>query len=264
MMSNSKNPETAERDLSPIKVLLVDDNTFHRGGVRRYLKQKGFHVFEAGDEATAWQIASAQTPAVAVIDISIPPSPDQTSHTQYSFGLNLAERLKDTYPTMGVVLFSAYEDRGQEVFAMLHAGKRGLAYKLKGCRPSALLSAIHTVRAGRIEIDPEVQATPPSLLTDVLARLSAVERAWVERVLDNLDGLTPREREVVDLLAASYNTLGIAAALGITPKTADNHISHIYEKLGLNELVNSAPHLRQSSVLAKACLIQDLKARGTK
>lgn len=256
--------EVSEHTKSTTKLLVVDDNVFNRRGMHRYLKQKGFRVLEAGDEATGWQIAIAHTPAAAIIDISIPPSPQEFPRTQYAFGVRLAQRLKESHPTIGIVLFSAYEDRGRDVLDMIRAGKRGLAYKLKGCSPADLLNAIHAVLAGQVVIDPEVQADAHVVLADVIAQLTPEERLWVERALSNLERLTPREQDVVDRLAASYNTAGIAEALGINTKTAENHIGHVYEKLGLNEMVEKAPRLRQAVVLAKACLIRDLKLQRAK
>ena len=80
---------------------------------------------------------------------------------------------------LGVVLFSAYEDRGREVLEMVRQGVRGLAHKLKGCPPKALLEAINEVRLGRVLIDPEV-TNPHSLADEFRARLTAEERPWVE------------------------------------------------------------------------------------
>lgn len=252
---------TPEQNPSPHTVLLVDDNVFTRKGISRYLKRKGFNVLEAGDEAAAWQIVQDAPPAIAVIDISIPPSGSEPSRVQNNCGIHLAERLKGTYPTMGIVLFSAYEDRGREVFSWISSGIRGLAYKLKGCSPSALLSAMQQVLAGRVVIDAEVQADPRALLAEVKACLTPEESYWTAQVLDRLNTLTARERDVADLLAAAYNNEGIARRLNITSKTAETHISHVYEKLGLSEMPAQAPHLRPVVILAKACLMRDLEAR---
>jgi DNA-binding NarL/FixJ family response regulator len=241
--------------------LLVDDNLFNRKGISRYLKRKQFLVLEAGDEATAWQLATTQFPAMAVIDISIPASANEPSRVQNNFGIRLAKRLKTTYPAMGVVLFSAYEDRGSEVFDLIRAGARGLAYKLKGCRPAALLSAMQAVLAGQVVIDPEVQTDSRVLLAEVKTHLTPEELNWIEEVLDRLGTLTPREKEVADLLAAAHNNEGIAQALNITVKTAESHISHMYEKLGLSQMSIQAPQLRPVIILAKACLIRDLQSQ---
>jgi DNA-binding NarL/FixJ family response regulator len=244
---------------SPLTILLVDDDEFNREGVRLYLTKNNFEIVEAGDEATAWQEAVEHQPAAAIVDISIPPDPETPSSPAHNGGVQLAHRLKQSYPAMGVILFSAYEDRGREILSLIQAGKRGIGYKLKGSQPKALLAAIHDVLAGRVVLDPEVQVNRRSAADELRAQLTPDERAWVERVLENLGTLTPREQDVAQRLAASHNTDGIAQALNVTPKTAENYIGHVYDKLGLADMKREAPHLRQVVILAKACLIHDLQ-----
>jgi DNA-binding NarL/FixJ family response regulator len=242
-----------------IKVLLVDDDVFNREGMRLYLNREGLDVVEAGDEATAWDLAQTQSLDAAVIDISIPPDSHSPSLVGNSFGIHLARQLKQTYPALGVVLFSAYGDRGSEIFDMVRDGTRGLAYKLKGSQPSALLATIHDVIAGRVIIDPEVHANRRGLADELLKRLTNDESHWVKIAADNFEQLTPREKEIAQRLAASHNTEGIAQALSVSAKTTENYITHVYEKLGLSEIAHEAPHLRKVVILAKACMINDLR-----
>ncbi len=142
---------------------------------------------------------------------------------------------------------------------MVREGTRGLAYKLKGSQPAALLAAIHDVMSGRVVIDPEVHANRRALADELLKRLTADERGWVEIAVASFTQLTPREAEIAHRLAASHNTEGIARALSLSTKTTENYITHVYDKLGLNEMSQAAPHLRKVVVLAKACMINDLK-----
>jgi len=242
-----------------IKVLLVDDDVFNREGMRLYLNREGLDVVEAGDEATASDIAQAQALDAAVIDISIPPDSHSPSLVGNSFGIHLASQLKQTYPALGVVLFSAYGDRGGEIFEMVREGTRGLAYKLKGSQPSALLATIHDVIAGRVIIDAEVHANRRGLAEELLKHLTSDESHWVEIAAGNFEQLTPREKEIAQRLAASHNTEGIAQALSVSSKTTENYITHVYEKLGLSEIAREAPHLRKVVILAKACMINDLR-----
>jgi DNA-binding NarL/FixJ family response regulator len=239
-------------------VLLVDDDAFNREGVRLFLRREHCEVREAGDEQSALEMAKAGTIHVAVIDISIPPDPATPSRVQHSCGIDLARRLKQAWPMLGVVLFSAYEDRGREVLEMVRQGVRGLAYKLKGCPPKALLEAINEVRLGRVLIDPEV-TNPHSLADEFRARLTAEERPWVEGILAHFDQLSPRETEVAYRLAAAYTTEGIAAALDVAPRTIEHHVGRVYEKLGLREL---PPQLHRIVLLTKACMIVDLQTGG--
>ncbi len=244
-------------------LLLVDDHIFHREGVRLYLTGQGYTVHEAGDEAHAWELVTkslAQTTpfAAAVVDISIPPDAQTPVRSEHSLGIRLAQKLKARFPAMGIVLFSAYEDRGAEVLDMVREGTRGVAYKLKGARPDALLQAIQDVIAGRVVIDPEVHANRPALADELLNRLSAEERTWVQYALKSFDDLTRREKEIAERLAAAHNTQAIADALIITPKTVENYIGRIYDKLGLSDTTEAAG-LRKAILLAKVCMIHDLR-----
>lgn len=244
-------------------ILLVDDDAFNREGVRLYLEQEGFAILEAGDVATAWQLlaapeTAAPTPAAAVIDISIPAEPGQKAQSSQSLGIRLAGRIKTAFPAFGIVLFSAYEDRGSEVLELIQEGSRGVAYKLKGCQPAALLAALRGVMAGQVIVDPDVTDTH-SLAERLAQKLSPEERPYVETAVGLLDQLTPREREVATWVAAAHSNEGIAQSLALEPKSVENYVSRIYDKLGLND----APrHLRRAVLLAKACMILDLREQG--
>jgi DNA-binding NarL/FixJ family response regulator len=245
-----------------IRILLVDDDAFNREGVQLYLKREQMEVIEAGDEAAAWSAAQAQPLDAAVIDISIPADGASPSKASNSHGIRLANRIKKAYPAVGVVLFSAYGDRGSEILDMIREGTRGLAYKLKGNQPGALLAAIHEVIAGRVVIDPEVHANRSGLAEELVKRLTPEEAYWVQIAAENFGLLTPRENEIAQRLAASHNTEGISQALSVAPKTTENYITHVYEKLGINNIAQEAPHLRKVVILAKACMINDLRKEG--
>jgi DNA-binding NarL/FixJ family response regulator len=241
---------------------LVDDDAFNREGMRLYLKGEEMEVLEAGDEAAAWEVAQAQPIDAAVIDISIPSDGSSPSKVSNSYGIRLAHNIKQSSPAVGVVLFSAYGDRGSEILDMIREGTRGLAYKLKGNQPSAVLAAIHEVIAGRIVIDSEVHANRQGLAEELIKHLTADEGYWVEMAVANFELLTPREKEIALRLAASHNTEGISQAVSISAKTTENYITHIYDKLGLNNIAQEAPHLRKVLILAKACMINDLRNEG--
>jgi len=240
-------------------ILLVDDNVFNRDGIQLYLSSKGFNIYEAGDEATAWELAQNQEFTAAVVDISIPPDPETPVRSELSHGIHLARRLKENQPTLGVVLFSAYEDRGAEVLDMVREGMRGMAYKLKGTHPEALLQAIHDVIAGRVVIDPAVHANRPELADQLFERLMPEEKPLVQYALQNFDDLTPREKEIAQRVAAAHNTQRIAQALTLTPKTVENYTGRIYDKLGFSEIGVETPGLRKAILLAKVCMIQELR-----
>ncbi len=249
-----ENPESPPQ----VRVLVVDDDVFMRDGLSMNLSSKGFDVVQAGDEATALELALGDpAPDVAVIDISIPPEPQVVRWSANNHGIRLAQRIKAERPAIGIVFLSAYEYHLDGVWDMIRSGQRGLAYKLKGRRSSALIDALHKVLEGKVEIDPEVRAKRPALIDELYRLLDADERPWVERVLSRFPTLTPQELRTANLLAASHNTQGIAAKLGI--QRADSLIGRVYAKLGLSELSTTAPHLRQSTVLVKACMIRDFE-----
>jgi DNA-binding NarL/FixJ family response regulator len=240
-------------------ILLVDDNVFNRDGIRLYLSRKGFSIYEAGDEATAWELAQNLFFTASVVDICIPPDPETPVRSEHSFGIHLARKLKESQPVIGVVLFSAYEDRGAEVLDMVREGVRGMAYKLKGSHPEALLQAIRDVIAGRVVIDPDVHANRPELADQLFERLTPEEKSWVQYALNNFDYLTPREKEIAQRVAAAHNTQSISQALTLTPKTVENYTSRVYDKLGFSEVIPATTGLRKAVLLAKVCMIQELR-----
>jgi DNA-binding NarL/FixJ family response regulator len=100
--------------------------------------------------------------------------------------------------------------------------------------------------------------TKDDLIRDQRARLTTEERPWVEHALHLIPLLTPREREIASRMANSQNNQGISVALGIKMKTVENHVSRIYDKLGMGNIETEAPTLRKAVLLAKAFMIYDL------
>lgn len=245
--------------MSSEMVLIVDDDEFNRQGVRLYLEQQGYAVVAAGDEETALALAQRYPIQLAVVDIVIPAGPNGRGYKKQRIGLRLATCLKQRYPTMGIVLFSAYEDSGGVIFDLLREGVRGIAYKLKGCQPSELLTAMGEVRSGRVFIDPEV-TNYPSLAQKVLDHLPEAECLLVEKVLPYLRNLTAREKNVAQLLAGGYSSKQIAEKLTLSPKTIENYIEAIYRKLDLNGIVEET-HRQPRLILAIAYLIAQLRDR---
>src|SRR5260221_13373014 len=137
--------------MSTVKTILIaDDDAFNREGLRLYLSGEGLDVLEAGDEETGQRIAGENALDAAVIDIAMPARPGVRVRPNDSGGIRLARQIKETSPAVGVVIFSAYEDRGSDVLEMLRTGTRGLAYKLKGCAPDVLLRTIEDGMAGHV------------------------------------------------------------------------------------------------------------------
>lgn len=234
--------------------LIVDDNAFNRHGVRDYLLLHGFAVIEAGDQRTAWEHTRQARPRVAVIDLVIPETPDVRARPHETRGILLAQQMRAFAPDMAIVLFSAYEDRGPEVAALIEQGGGGLAYLLKGCPAENLLNAIHMTLQGHIVIDPEV-SQPGRLAHLVLARMDPVERSWVEQGLSRLKELSAREWTIAGHIRNARNTKAIARALNLAEQTVENNISRIYQKLGLN---CAATELRPLVLLVRILQLNDL------
>jgi DNA-binding NarL/FixJ family response regulator len=240
----------------------VDDNDFNRYGVALYLQGHGYETLEAGDEAAALDQARRMRPQLAVIDIVIPSAAGGQALTEDSIGLRLVAALKQLDPTMGVVVFSAHDDRGEEVLNLIRDGVRGIAYLLKGIRPEELLEALQKTAEGQVVLNPNLATGRPKLVDEILNRLSPAERPWVERAAMLMPLLTETEMKVALRLAASQNTQGIAEAMQRSPRTIEVHITNVYEKLGLNEVDERAAGLRKSVLLAKACMIYELLGGG--
>lgn len=244
-----------------LQIMVVDDDAFNRKGVSVYLSNHSYVVLEAGDEATAIELATAHKPDAAVVDIVIPPHPEARANIDKSVGIQLVRRLKEINPEMGIVVFSAHEDRGAEVWELVRDGIRGIAYLFKGIRPERLLEALEGARAGQVILDGISPINRPRAAEEILNQLTEEERPWVETAVMLMPGLSDREWAVALRLAFSNNTLGIAESLGIAYKTVENHVARIYNKLGLSDVDSRAPRLRKSSLLAKACMIYDLTRR---
>lgn len=244
---------TAQLDL-----LLIDDDVFNLDGLALYLESRGWSTRRAQDAATARQLAQVRLPDVAVIDIVLPTRLGQPAQRAESVGMALARWFKQTWPQVGVVVLSAYADRGLEFLELVQAGYRGLAYCTKGATPDELIRAIESVHQGAALLDKDITTARLSG-TAFRALLDDVERPWVERAAGLLDELTPREREVARLLAASRDIENVAAALGLTVKTIANYVTHIYGKLELSALDREPLGLRKTVILSKAVLLADLE-----
>ena len=241
------------------KVLLVDDNSFNRDGLRLYLEDHDFIVLEAGDLAGAYALAAAERPWAAVVDIVIPATAGGKIYINHSVGLDLARQLKALDAAMGLVVFSAHEDRGGLVWDQVRDGVRGIAYLLKGVRPERLLDAIHRTAEGAVILDGIAPTNRRQLGEEILDRLSAEERPWVIRAVILIANLSQQEYRIGLRIAASQTNQGIASSLGISSKTVEAHIGKIYRKLGLTDVDELAPALRKAALLAKAFMVYELQ-----
>jgi len=201
-------------DAASIRVVVGEDEPLIRAGIVRVLEDAGLDVVaEAGDAEDLLRKVAAHRPDVVITDIQMPP--DLTDD-----GLRAAQRIRATQPDVGVVVLSQFlEDR--YVLDLVGDRAQGVGYLLKD-RVGDLalfLDAVRRVAGGGSALDPEV-----------------VQR-MVGRRRDGgpLDDLTPREREVLALMAEGRSNQGIAEALVVTVAAVERHVTSIFGKLGLRQ-----------------------------
>jgi DNA-binding NarL/FixJ family response regulator len=213
----------------PIKVVLAEDSYLVREGMRRMLEQEPdielLAVCEDYDSLLS-AIASTQ-PDVVLTDIRMPP-------TGTDEGIRAAERLRQVRPAAGVVLLSQYADPAYAL-AFLERGTEGRAYLLKErvADLDQLLAAIRQVAQGGSVIDPKV--------------VEALVAARSRGAPSPLGRLTPREREVLSLLAEGRSNAAVAEALVLSERAVEKHINSIFAKLDLPEARDA--HRRVKAVL---------------
>jgi DNA-binding NarL/FixJ family response regulator len=193
-------------------VVLVDDHAMFRAGVRAELGSRVDVVGEAGDPATAVSVIRATRPDVVLLDVHMPDGG----------GLAVLEALGDSMPHTRVLALSV-SDAAEDVIALIRAGARG--YVTKTISAEDLADAIRRVASGDAVFSPRLAGFV----------LDAFRDAPVLPSVDpQIDQLTPREREVLRLLARGYAYKEIAAELFISIKTVETHASNVLRKLQLS------------------------------
>jgi two-component system, NarL family, response regulator NreC len=201
---------------SMIRVILADDHAVMRHGLRLILEQQeGFEVLgEARDGREAVSLAQALHPDVAVLDITMP----------NLNGIEAARQITDKQPDVAVVVLSMHADESY-VLRALKAGARG--YLLKESPEADFVSAIRTVSDGKAFFSPAVSRL---LVEDYVRQLQDKD------IEDSYDLLTPREREVLQLVAEGKSNKEIANLLNLSLYTVETHRSNILGKLNLQSV----------------------------
>ncbi len=208
-------------------MIVADDSVLLREGVVRLLEEAGFEVVgQAGDGEELMRKARAHKPDVAIVDIRMPPT-----HTDE--GLRAARAIREELPDTGVLVLSQYIEE-EYALELLGDDAAGVGYLLKD-RVSDLerfADAVRRVAEGGSALDPDV-------VSQMLGR---------RRVEDPLAELTPREREVLGLMAEGRSNRAIAAALVVSERAVEKHVTSIFAKLNLPPAAED--HRRVLAVLA--------------
>lgn len=205
----------------PTKVLLVDDHAIVREGYRRLLEDEASIsvVGEAGNAARAYEQARSLEPDVVVMDIALPGVS----------GIEATRRMLRDQPQLRILVFSMYDDA---IYARRALEAGALGYLSKATAPEVLVRAIYAVSRGERYVSPDVA-------TNIAQSVAQPGKSEIE-------ALTPREFEVLRLLAQGETVRSISEKLALSEKTVANHQSAIREKLGAR---NSAQLARLASQL---------------
>jgi DNA-binding NarL/FixJ family response regulator len=215
-------------DSPALRVVIGEDEALLREGLARLLEAEGFEVVaQAADATDLLRKAKAHRPDVVIVDVQMPP--DRTDD-----GLRAAVKLREDPDGAGVLVLSQHLE---ERYALELVGERaeGVGYLLKDRVGDigAFTDALRRVAAGGSALDPEVVAR-------MVGRL---------RVHSPVDDLTPREREVLELMAQGKSNQGIAETLVVTIAAVEKHVTSIFQKLDLAS--EPTEHRRVLAVLAK-------------
>jgi DNA-binding NarL/FixJ family response regulator len=210
-----------------MRAVIAEDSVLLREGLSRLLTEAGIEIVgQAGDGEDLLRKTRAHKPDVVLIDIRMPP-------TQTDEGLRAAQLIRGELPEIGVLLLSQYVEEGYAM-ELLGESAEGVGYLLKDRVTDVehFIEAVTRVAEGGSALDPEV-------VSHMLGR---------RRREDPLGELTPREREVLALMAEGYSNGAIATKLVVTERGVEKHVTNIFGKLGFS----SAPdqHRRVLAVLA--------------
>ena len=200
--------------MNPIRVLLADDHTLVRAGIRSLLQglENVEVVGEAGDGQEAVRLAEALRPDVVLLDVGMPGLN----------GLDVAARLATHDASIRVLILSMHTSE-EYVLRALRAGCAG--YLLKGSAVAELEIAVRAVARGETYLSPAVSK---HVMDDYVRRTGGAT--------DPIDALTPRQREVLQLVAEGNTSKDIADRLGLSFKTVEAHRAQIMERLGLHDV----------------------------
>jgi DNA-binding NarL/FixJ family response regulator len=195
------------------RVIVADDDVLLREGLASLLEHSGFEVVgQAGDGRELVALVREHRPDLVLVDVRMPPT-----HT--TEGLDAARAIREDLPETGVVVLSAYVEVEHAVELLASGSRSGYLLKSRVRNVDEFIETLQRIEQGGSVVD-------PSLVQELVA---------ARRVEDPLEELTPREREVLELMAEGRSNAGIARRLWVTDRTVEKHVHSILAKLRLSE-----------------------------
>lgn len=217
----------------PINILIADDHGVLRAGLRALLNAEAdFHVVdEAADGAETLRLAHQLSPDIVLLDVSMPGLS----------GIQVTRRLKEILPNIRILILTVHEDESL-LREAIQAGASG--YIVKRAVESELIDAIRAIWQGNLYVHP---AMTHALLKDLTPAPTAKKAP--------LEPLTPREIEVIGLIAQGYTNRQIAASLNLSIRTVESHRAHITGKLGLRSRLELVRYAQEHGLLNDPLLL---------
>jgi DNA-binding NarL/FixJ family response regulator len=211
-----------------VRILLADDHTILRDGIRALLEDEPdmLVIGEAEDGRTAVKMACQLKPDVVLMDNAMP----------LLNGLEATRQIKRECPQVNVLILTMHENE-EYIRQVLASGAMG--YILKDAAARELLEAIHAVQRGEAVLSPAITR----LVIENYLRWGDLQKE------DNPHGLTPREREVLQLIAEGYSTRQIAEILSISVKTVQAHRTNLMSKLDLHDRADLIKYAIQRKII---------------
>jgi DNA-binding NarL/FixJ family response regulator len=212
--------------MPPTRVAVADDDVLLREGIASLLERSGFEVVgQAGDGSELLELVRAREPELVIVDIRMPPDHETE-------GLDAARVIRAEMPDTGIVLLSAHVEVDQAMELLAGGERTGYLLKSRVTHVSHFLESLERIVEGGSVVD-------PGLVRELVS---------ARRRNDPLADLTPREREVLALMAEGRSNAGIARRLWVAPGTVEKHVRSILGKLALPE--TDEDHRRVLAVIA--------------
>ena len=196
-----------DKNNTPIRILLADDHAVVRAGIRQFLEEADDMqvIAEADDGEQAMRLIAEHQPDIAVLDVQMPKAT----------GIDVTRWVRKEDKDVGILILSAYDD-APYITAVLQAGANG--YVLKTASPQEIIEAVRNVHAGNSAMD-------TSVLQKMMSQLSEKKQS------QPIEKLTEREMDVLLLVGKGFTNKAIGVQLGISDRTVQGHLAHIFSKL---------------------------------